>query len=285
MAVNIVLVHSGMVFPCHINDCISLLTRQNIDVHLILEKNLHNYVTNKNIEITSIEDVSDIRYNNYDIINYDTKFRDAFYLRTSSRFIIIDNYARLIGLSNFFHIENDVALFSDHSNIQNYLYLSTYDTCLLMDNYWRCVPSIIWYKNTTASNRLSNFIYQNNNADDMQNLARYFHQYRNYVTNFPITPFDLLDSQYNINYGNMYKDTLSIFDGAAIGQYLYGIDNNNIIQNINTQTKGFVNETCVFDVSKYHFTLDNGKPVWHYKNNIIPINNLHIHSKNFTELL
>jgi hypothetical protein len=281
MAVDIVLVHSGAIFPPHINDCISLLTRQNINIHLILETKLRDCVTNKNIEIISIDGISDIRYHNYDIINYDTKFRDAFYRRTSSRFIIIDNYARSVGLKNFFHIENDIALFSDLGNIQDYLDRSSYDTCLIMDNYWRCVPSIIWYKNTKASNRLSDFIYQNNSVDDMQNLARYFHQHRDYITNFPIVPFDLLDDQYNINYGNMHKDMSSIFDGAAIGQYLYGVDTNNAHHN---DTCGFINETCVIDYSKFHIER-KPTPSLIIENKKIPINNLHMHCKNIGQLL
>lgn len=281
MAVDIVLVHSGTIFPPHINDCISLLTRQNINVHLILETKFSHCVINKNIEIVSIDDISDKRYNSYDIINYDAKFRDAFYRRTSSRFIIIDNYARSVGLKNFFHIENDIALFSNLSDIQTYLDRTAYDTCLTMDNYWRCVPSIIWYKNTIASNRLSDFICKNNRVDDMQNLAKYFHQNRLYVTNFPIVPFDLFDNKHNINYGNMYKDLQGVFDGAAIGQYLYGIDSNNTNKN---NTCGFINESCVVDYSKFQIQ-PKPKPMLIINNKPVPINNIHMHCKNMGQLL
>lgn len=281
MATDIVLVHSGSFFPSYINDCISLLIMQNVNVHLILETKLLDKVINNKIKIISINDISDRRYHNYDIQNYDSNFRDAFYRRTSSRFILIDNYARLNNLKNFFHIENDIALFSNLSHIKHHLNSSVYDTCLIIDNYWRCVPSIIWYKNTDASNKLANFIYNNNDTDDMQNLAKYFHQNRLHVTNFPIVPFDLLDNKYNINYGNMYKDLLSVFDGAAIGQYLYGIDSNNTNKN---NTCGFINESCAVDYSKFQIQ-SKPKPMLIFNNKKVPINNIHMHCKNMGQLL
>ena len=283
MATDILLVHSGPLFPSHINDCITLLVKQNFRVHLIIEPELNSFIKNTTINIVNINDVSDSRYSHYDILNYDTKFREGFFLRTSSRFIIIDNYAKLAGLTNFFHIENDIAVFSDLVNIQNYLEKSTYDISIVMDNYFRCVPSIIWYRDCLATNKLANFIYYNNNIDDMKNLARFFHKNRDSVTNFPIVPLDLIDQTYNINYGNMYKEIQSIFDGAAIGQYLYGIDT--LGNSPTSNTIGFINETCVFDISKFNIELQNNKPIIHYNNTFIPINNLHIHSKNFKNIL
>jgi hypothetical protein len=72
-----------------------------------------------------------------------------------------------------------------------------------------------------------------------------------------------------------------IFDAAAIGQYIGGVDP----QNCATDSRGFVNETCVI---KYN---EEGTIVWKIENGImkpflrmkydqeIPIFNLHIHSK------
>jgi hypothetical protein len=283
MKTDIILVHSGNRFPKHINDCISLLNKYNFNIHLILEQKFHNSIKSKNIQLINIENTKDSRYENYTLDNYNSSFRDGFFPRTSSRFILIDNYVKQNNLNSFFHIENDIAIFSDLSKEKESLDSSFYETAIVMDNPIRCVPSIIWYKNYIATSRLSDFIYKNNNLDDMKNLAIYFHKNRSYVTNLPIVPFDLIDKAFSINFGNMYDKIHTIFDGAAIGQYLYGIDN--IEENTHSNTKGFVNETCVFDISKYKITLANGNPIFHYANKLVSINNLHIHSKNFTELL
>ena len=72
----------------------------------------------------------------------------------------------------------------------------------------------------------------------------------------------------------------SIFDTAAIGQYLGGIDP----KNESGDTTGFINEDCVVKYDKYKFKwIKNGKYYFPHiiiNEKIIPINNLHIHSKN-----
>jgi len=115
----------------------------------------------------------------------------------------------------------------------------------------------------------------------MQNLALYFHYNRDNVTNLPIVPFDLVDELTKINFGNMYSEINSVFDGAAIGQYLYGIDN---LEDPSKNTKGFINESTVFDFSSLSISMDN-KPIINLDYKKIPINNLHMHCKNLRQLI
>lgn len=278
MSIDLILAHSGDRFPDHINDCIELASRQNFQIHLILEKKFHNKINQSKIQLAELESVSNSNYKQYHLNNYDAHFRSGFFYRTSSRFILIDNYIKLNDIKSCFHIENDIAIFSDLIKVQFILDNSPHDTAIIMDNPLRCVPSIIWYKNHVASNRLANFIYSNNNLDDMKNLAIYFHQYRNYVTNLPIVPFDLINQEYNINFGNMYHEFESIFDGAAIGQYMYGIDNP-------ADTNGFINETTIYNMSKLCPVLKNNIPEANQDNKKVKINNLHMHCKNLNQLL
>lgn len=280
MSVDLILVHSGNTFPSYINSTIKLAKKYISNIHIIIDQQFIDSIEDKSCIIISTNSLEDFRYQTYSIKNYNTKFRDNFFTRTSSRFILLDNYITKNNISSCFHIENDIAIFSDLQQIKTKLDDTNQDTAVIMDHPNRCVPSLVWFKNHISSKRLANFIYDNNTLDDMRNLAQYFLQNRDKVTNLPIVPFDLVDHQHNINYGNMYKHFNSIFDGAAIGQYLYGIDS----LDGNANTKGFVNETCVFNASKY-ISLNNSKPIFNYLNQKITINNLHIHSKNFTEFL
>jgi hypothetical protein len=70
-----------------------------------------------------------------------------------------------------------------------------------------------------------------------------------------------------------------IFDAAAIGQYLGGIDT----IHKNGGVPGFVNETCIIDYSKYtfHWIKDNNLfiPMVKIDNQYYKIAGLHIHSK------
>jgi len=283
MATDLILVHSGSQFPFHINDCIALAHREGFRVHLILETKFHHLILSPDVILIDLDSITDERYATYSINNYDTSFRDGFFPRTSSRFILIDNYARKEKLYSFWHIENDIATLSNLQNSTDILEKSQYDTAIVLDHSFRCVPSIIWYRNTIASNRIANFVYTNNNLDDMRNLALYFQKHRDVVTNLPIITFDLVDPQLNINFGNMHQDFAGVFDGAAIGQYLYGIDILDSTQPNNT--KGFINETCVVNFSQFNIHLINKKLFIHYNNQFVPIYNAHIHSKNFAEIL
>jgi hypothetical protein len=280
-AADIILVHSGNTFPIYINDCIEILKIYGFNIHLIIESKFHKNITaNRDIKTIDINDIIDYRYTQYSIKNYDMSFRDSFYKRTSSRFFIIDNYAKKYQIESFFHIENDIALFSNLINIKQYLETSTYDIAIIMDSPVRCVPSLIWYKNSIASTRLGNYIYNHNYVDDMKNLAIFFHQNRNTVINLPITPLEIIDTQHNINFSSIYPEILSIFDGAAIGQYLYGTDQSNSIKS----GSGFINETCVVDYSKFDI-YNKPEPYIRLNSFEVKINNLHMHCKNLKQLL
>lgn len=282
MQINLILVHSGNIFPNHINDTIKIAKKHNFDLHLIIDKKFFHLIENKECKLEAIENLEDFRYKTYSIQNHDTNFRDNFFTRTSSRFILLDNYISKNNLYSCFHIENDIALFDNFQQIKNEIEKTDKDTALIMDHPNRCVPSIIWLKNKIASNRLGNFIYDNNKLDDMKNLAKYFLENREKIINLPIVPFDLIDKNTNINFGNYFNIFGSIFDGAAIGQYLYGIDTEDKTKN----TEGFVNETSVFKPDQYTIWFnDNKDPYIKYKNNDVKINNLHIHSKSLFKLL
>ena len=89
------------------------------------------------------------------------------------------------------------------------------------------------------------------------------------------------------NYSNnSWSTTLGefpyIFDAAAMGQYLGGVDP----RNIGGDTRGFVNETCVIKYDQYAFVWSNHQtqtelyqPFLVVNDQLLPIFNLHIHSK------
>lgn len=279
MSVDLILVHSGNTFPFYINSTIKLAKKYISNIHIVVDQQFIDHIEDKSCIIVSSNSLEDFRYQTYNIKNYDTKFRDNFFTRTSSRFILLDNYITKNNITSCFHIENDIAIFSDLQQIKRKLDHTNKDTAIIMDHPHRCVPSLLWFKNHISSNKLANFIYDNNTLEDMRNLAQYFLQHRNKIINLPIVPFDLIDS--NINFGNYFNIFDSIFDGAAIGQYLYGIHT----EDINKNTSGFINETSVFKPDQYLISFQNKEPYIEYNNRQIKINNLHIHSKNLEQLL
>jgi hypothetical protein len=280
MKSRLILVHSGNLFPEYLNDCIELSLRQNLDIDLLISSNFHDRIKHQ-VNLEKIEDYYDDLYSNFSNKSFDNNFRDGFWNRTSSRFFIISNYAKAKNLKSFFHIENDVALFSNLIKFQNILEKTNKEVALVMDAPNRCIPSIMWFKDHCILNDISNYIFKNNHLNDMQSLSEFFHINRDRVFNFPIIP--KFNKNSNIDYSNYFDEFNSIFDGAAIGQYLFGID---CLENPNKKTTGFVNETTIFKSSDFRYFFKNGYPYMILDSNEeVPINNLHMHCKNLKQLI
>jgi hypothetical protein len=112
----------------------------------------------------------------------------------------------------------------------------------------------------------------------MENLSQFN---ENIILPLPIFP----DFDVSNKFTKLYNNFNCIFDAAAMGQYLGGVDK----RNIQGDTRGFVNETCVIKYNNCSF-------YWIKKNNLfkphilvnlqyIPIINLHIHSKDLQNFL
>lgn len=170
-------------------------------------------------------------------------------------------------LNNVIHLENDVLLYSN----MNY----TFDEkiYITMDSKNRCIPGIMYIPNYSLLTKfIKNYDFTKN---DMINLANFYLNNKDIVKTFPIIDNSLNKCIYNDN----FQEFNSIFDGAAIGQYLGGFDP----RNIPGDSTGFVNETCEIKYDKYTFKwVKKGRhyfPHIEINSKLIPINNLHIHSK------
>lgn len=278
----IVLVHSGSLFPTCLNDCISLLKKSDVEIHLILPKELHHLVVHREIILEDLENFKDESYRSYNITDFNTDFRDNFYSRTSSRFFILHSYAKAKNLKSFFHIENDIALFSDLIHERSVAEKLGKEMALVIDAD-RCVPSIIWFKDHSIIEAVCKFIFTNNSFTDMQNLYSFFTRHQYVVSNFPIIPEASSYNNFNIKYDNAFDSYKSIFDGAALGQYLFGIDN---VQEPSNKKIGFINETTIFKACVYKYTWENGQPYMVDKQGgKTKINNLHMHCKDIKQLI
>jgi hypothetical protein len=258
---NIILVSIGN-FQEYIIYNIKQLLLLNFKVYIITNKkffpNLDNF--KNNITLVDADNLS---------INFPKK--DNFRNLTSKRFFLIYEFMKIKNLTNVIHLENDVLLYSDLDfEFQDKIYLT-------MDSENRCIPSIIFIpKYNYLDNLIKNYQFKIN---DMTNLSIFFHNNENIVETFPIINNSFEKSIYNKNFTKFN----SIFDAAAIGQYIGGVDPNNVKKGQNTNTVGFVNETCIIKYNNYSFEWKK-KGNFYYPYIIIDdklllINNLHIHCK------
>ena len=260
-------------FQSYILDNINnLLAFDNNDIHVITEVEFFNYFENLPITLVDCSKLDDFNYNLNSQL--DRNFRNGFWYLCSLRFFYLYSYMKNNNLSDVIHLENDVLTyvnFNDFNFRNNKVYVT-------FDCETRVIPGIIYIPNYEAFKPIiENY---NFNLNDMENLA--IESNENYIEQLPIFPIvDTIINKYNKN----FNEFNSIFDTAAIGQYLGGVDS----RNISGDTRGFVNETCVikYDVYKFVWIKTNSLYIPHIiiNDNLICINNLHIHSKDLHDFL
>jgi hypothetical protein len=241
--------------PSYFFDSInSLSNKQDINLHII---------NNNPEKIQKIEGFNSVFVENiidYKTINLDfgLNFRDKFFENCISRFFVLENYIREKDLRNVFHCEGDIYFQVSLEEI----YKEVNDKNKLWscrDSPSRLVCSIMFIPNYTkikefndfSMSKLSTFGFLN----DMELLGMYDEIYS-------------FNTSYNPN-------CRYIFDAAALGQCLFGIDPRNSDK---VNTIGFINETSVYKPDFRNFNYRNG--LWFYKDKKIAL--LHIHSKDFT---
>ncbi len=268
---HVVLVSVG-VFQSYIKTNIEQLLKFDFNIHVITDRaffdNLQEYTNRINVV-----DSSTVQTDFDSKSKLDKHFRDGFWNNASKRLFIVNEYMKQQGLKHVIHLENDVLLYSDMNyDFEEKIYI-------VMDTENRCIPGIIYIPNHELFDIVTKeYDYSRN---DMENLAMFYHRHKDIVNTFPIIDNSVEPSIYN----QMFEKFNCIFDGAALGQYLGGVDP----RNIPGDTIGFVNETCIFQFDKYQFKWIKKDeyyiPHIQINNRMIQINNLHIHSKylhNFT---
>ena len=314
---NLIHVHIGNTLPAYIFDSIYqtiLINASNCKIYIILSDslipllketiskfNLNIYFKTSlsfenliNIIPISLLDKCDNLYlSQYKEIvlkkwNQENKFRDGFWISTTSRFFYIYTLVKLFDLKNVFHIENDIMLYQSFVDI--YDSLQCYDKItMVQDSPRRVIPSILYIPNENTLSLLLQFI---NNT--LSNSLTFLND---------MTLLGLYKTKNDFNEIDEF-----VFDGAAIGQFLGGVDPRNLPEynsnslelEYNNPSKGFVNETSVIKASDYTF-----RKIKMYSEHLsVPINyyiqeqniqisedcinykwlvNLHIHSKQLYE--
>lgn len=256
----------------------NLIDIGNTDIDVITEQTFFKYFKNLNITLIDVKTLDDYYSNNFNKKSkLDKNYRGGFWHLCSLRLFYLYSYIQSKNITNCLHIENDVMLYK---NLNNYQF-NTDKVATVFDCYNRVIPSII-YIPTPDHFQIIIQKYQYS-LNDMQNLAKFD---ETIIERLPI--FDELkinDEAYMVT-KNFSKYNM-LFDAAAIGQYLSGVDK----RNMSGDTRGFVNETCIIKYNKNKFFWIKDEITSLYTPHIsiddkyIPIFNLHIHSKNLKDFM
>ena len=222
----------------------------------------------------------------------DKTFRKGFWTFTTERFFYLAELIEKRKLTDVFHLENDVMLYADLEELLP-IFKEHYSNKIgaTFDNDERCIPGFLYISNYAPIERLIDFIAQKaqSGGSDMEFLAQFKDQ-GGWIDNLPVLmPQYANDHELISSFGcrgtrpdhfhRHFDQFSSIFDAAALGQFLGGIDPDN-----GRSIPGFINERCIFNPSHFAFEWrkdEQGRrvPFAIYGKLVSKINNLHIHSK------
>jgi hypothetical protein len=238
--------------------------------------NFSEYV--ENIQLIAIDELSDSYYYN-ERTQLDNHFRGGFWALASARFFYLYEFMRSKDIENVVHLENDVLIYHNIDELNDIV--DKTKIYLPFDTFTRNIASIMFIPNHNVFKMVLD--RYNFSKNDMENFSIIQSQ-TGLIENFPIFISDTICSPEYQFVTRGYNKFKIIFDAAAIGQYLGGVDPRNCAGD----TTGFVNETCIIKYDQYRF-------IWNVVNGIkcpfivvenadgtdcsYPIFNLHIHSK------
>lgn len=293
----IVFVHIGNNIPSHTEVALSQARLFNPNARIILlgsTRGLNRFCslhTPENIELCSYEDLPlSTIHREYQNRCLETS---PFWRYTSERFLYLWDLLASQNLENVFHLENDNMLYADLEPLLPLFQKEYPGVGATFDNEDRCIPGFVWIANCTAMEDLAKYFAKKapEQISDMYVMGLYRKEKStpsidslpiimpSYSTVYPLESPHNHKTERPQDYSKNADTFHAIFDAAAIGQFLGGIDP----IHANNQP-GFINESCLFNPSilKYEWIADDqGRLVPHafFQGTPYRIINLHIHSK------
>ena len=252
---------------------IFVLTNTNLLSHFV------GYKSESRVKIINVDTLNDtFRY--YEKTGLNKDFRGGFWALASMRFFYIYEFMEQYNIDDVIHLENDVVVYYNCEEItkkvgRQFVYIP-------FDSLNRNVASIMYIPSSSVFKRiLDNYDY---NLNDMENFSR-IRSKANIIRNLPIFPSNNSPNAEIQFVSENFNKFGYVFDAAAIGQYLGGVDPRNCAGD----TRGFVNETCVIKYDQFNFIWENvnemKKPFVLINGMKFPVFNLHIHHKNLQDFV
>ena len=214
---------------------------------------------------------------------HDKEWRDGFWHYTSARFFTLHSFMAKYDVRNVIHIENDVLLYYNCDETLTEPLTNSRQIHIPFDSYTRNIASIVYIPDaSTLGQVLAHYDYGKNdmyNFSEIRGKTDLIDQFPIFMEDTTLGSASALERAFVSHGWSRFGGY--IFDAAAIGQFIGGVDP----RNCPNDTRGFINETCVI---KYN---DEGTILWKNCDGFlkpflqtreareIPIFNLHIHSK------
>ena len=278
MSQPIIFVWVGSKLPSYANTSLRFCYDANPSREIILLTNASNYGIV--IGLATIVQVSEVEIYKLTSLLPKMQFKGDFWINTSLRFLILERFLRDSKIKSFYHAELDNVIFN-LDGIGHELNSVGKGIFVPRDMEDRAIASLLYCNRQESIKELAE-IYLSSKPpplNDMDALGKYAQMHSSYFFSLPTESFQENSKIWKI----VSPQKLGgIFDAAAIGQYLLGVDP--IHCRFKPCRNGFVNENCKIDLGSVDFIVQDAKIFIRFRSSKMEfqIYNIHLHSKNFT---
>lgn len=214
---------------------------------------------------------------------FDMKFRHGFWRYTTERLFVLEDFLFWYSIDECIHLENDNMIYFDINYMLPTLREEYVGLAAPYLGDGQITFGILYVKNREVLSNLNTFLLgmSHTGQNEMKLGCDFILQNRHEADFLPVVSneCDIRDSDYEYAtaHGSSFR---GVFDAAAYGQYLGGIDERN---GAGLQL-GFVNKSCAFPADQFEYKPyqhEDGLQSWRaYRHgHSWPIYVLHIHSK------
>lgn len=294
-----ILVNIGKECPGHIADCVRQLFLFNNSVYFIADefsKEIKELSHDSRLQLIEIDSLpKSVNHKAFENLNkLDGEWRNGFWRYAVERFFIIEDFLAQYNVTDVLHVEHDNLIYFNSADYLPFFKKCKKGIALPADSDIRCIPSLVYIKDASAITDFCAFYNNkctNKPITDMKAFSLYMNEKR--CDSLPVVPEIYTKKKLFLHsktghvvfkkqiFSNNQLLCGGVFDAAAFGQYVGGVDP----RNDSTDTVGFINETAVYSPSEFEIIWREesklSAPYISFKGSTdIPLLNLHIHSKN-----
>jgi hypothetical protein len=296
----VVLPHLGASIPPYLEDCVHQIRLWNKDTYIfIILDPVH-----KNVEFWNrLKSTYDVIYQYTDRLEptlahrlfnasykCDTAFRQGYWRYVVERFFFVEELMLALDITHCIVMEYDILIYTDLAKLTT-KFKASYPTCrIACDNKIRASPGFIYVPNAEEMGKITAFIQRNvsTGLNDVDLFGKYANEHPESIHYLPliaearnksITPRKSATGHMDANPYYLSQDSEHfgvLFDAAAVGQYVGGIDPRNIG---GRKSGSYENETALYSIKEMPLEWMRTNGLWQPMLDTRPLVMIHLHCK------
>ncbi|MBO7136113.1 MAG: hypothetical protein J6V73_05750 [Spirochaetaceae bacterium] len=305
---NAIIVHGGNSFTPYISDCIEqfFIFNKNSTLYFMVDVSFAELDTLKQkfpkLEIVLRKSLKPTLAHRFYLAanrSAHNRWRGGFWRYVVERFFLIQEFMQQTGEANLLHFEYDNLIYADINIYAEKFQALSENTKILLpaDGDTRCIAGIMFIPNAESLAKFCKFYNIHCTVrvkNDMLAFSDFIDLCPDFCETLPVVPQSYIAGKTKLvskkgiehkkiaRLANGFERFSTIFDAAAFGQFVGGIDQRNLNGSAE-DTTGFINPDSAYNVQDFQveWKTDDGlfKPFITFKNESFPLFNLHIHSK------